>query len=347
MSSFGRYFRGLTAFDLLGNLVPGVVVLVGILGFVHVDIPELGIAGIGFTIVCAFALGGFIQGHASSVTGERETFKLTIQTAGKPSSKLQSDSQKSADEDGDENENDDQEEAMGRIEWASNGLAEWRPWYTSGFLDPLIGWAAPPRGDELDDVVLTSTIRQHLLDTYEIPKDFADFQVLYHLMFSRVDGPGASGRAVRMQALRNFYRGLWIALWWFSIFVLLAVLLDACFAGPGQSCLAFWPLDQPGESIVWTYNIPNFRATWGQFWQLLPVSWLLLFLSKRRYESQEEDFIEYLFTDYATTMNMEETTVDFSTSAEIGLNHAIGHSTAKKSDFSGIDDGTDSNEGGS
>lgn len=46
-------------------------------------------------------------------------------------------------------------------------------------------------------------------------------------------------------------------------------------------------------------------------------------------------------------MNMEETTVDFSTSAEIGLNHGIGHSTAEKSDFSGIDDGTDGNEGGS
>ncbi len=33
---------------------------------------------------------------------------------------------------------------------------------------------------------------------------------------------------------------------------------------------------------------------------------MVTYVSKRGYESQEEDFIEYLFTDYATTIELSD-----------------------------------------
>lgn len=286
MSSAGQYFQTLNAFDVLGNLIPGLIVVCGLLGFIHTDIPSFGATEVGGTVVASFVVGSFVQQHASAVAGNRETFELTIKSTEYPANSLDSepDSQESAENEG--------STRFGRL--ANLPLI-------GPISDPVVGWAGSPDGEELDDAVLTGRIRQHLLDTHSIPTNFDDFQVLYHLMLSRVDGASTARRATRIQARRNFYRGLWIAAWWFGVFVFAATVLIPLF----DQCLSV--ISWRG-SVLWQYSRPNFHSVWSPAWQLLIPTVIVIYLAKHGYESQEEDFIEYLFTDYATTLEDTDST---------------------------------------
>ncbi len=314
MSSFGRYFRGLTTYDLLGSLIPGVVVLLGILGFLPTEIPKLQIGGIGIALVSAFILGNFVQGHASKATGQRETFEQTMKAAEKPS---QAESEDDSDSTTRKGEAGDTEKRC--LQW----IADARPRRLGPFVDPLVGWAASPRGEKLDDAVLTGVIKQHLVDTHEIPRRFDDFQVVYHLMFSRVESADGPSRAVRMQALRNFYRGLWIALWWFCVLCLISaslIVVNKCWGVP-----------------YIRFSSPNFTNVWSPVWQLLPPFLFFTMLSYFMYESQEEDFVEYLFTDYAVAIQSQKKTVVGPEEIEIDANHRL-LSSARGSQKTATDD---------
>ena len=226
MSTFGRYFRGLTAYDLLGYLIPGLILLGGLYGFSHVTVQDIGIVGVGVSLVSAFVLGGFIQRHASIATGERETFNLTISSTTELSL-------------GDKSDDDTADGDTDSGSTSCFGYLANRP-YAGPFLDPIFGWAGSPEGRELDDAVLTGRIRQHLVDAHDIPPDFEDFQVLYHLMISRLDSNAAPNRAVRIQALRNFYRGIWIATWWFCGLIAFSTVLVSVLRGQNsRSVLLF------------------------------------------------------------------------------------------------------------
>lgn len=289
MSTLGRYFRGLTAYDLLGYLIPGLILLGGIYGVSHVTVQDIGIVGIGVSLVGAFVLGGFVQRHASVATGDRETFDLTIRSSTELSTQDESD-----DDSPDTDTNSTDDSCLAR-------LANRR--FLGPFIDPVFGWAGSPEGQKLDDAVLTGRIRQHLLDAHEIPTDFEDFQVLYHLMISRVDSNAAPNRAVRIQALRNFYRGIWIATWWFGVLVVSSTVLVACFESTEFSnCIALAGI----VDLCWQYNTPNVYQSWTEAWQLLVPTVFVVFLSNRSYESQAEDFVEYLFTDYAVAIESEQ-----------------------------------------
>ncbi len=288
MSTFGRYFRGLTAYDLLGYLIPGLILLAGLYGFSHVTVQDIGIVGVGVSLVSAFVLGGFIQRHASIATGERETFDLTIRSSTELSTQDESDDDTATDTD------NSSDSCLRRLANCS---------YVWPLFDPIFGWAGSPEGQELDDAVLTGRIRQHLLDAHKIPTDFEDFQVLYHLMISRVDSNSAPNRAVRIQALRNFYRGIWIASWWFGVLIFFSTLLVFFFEGTGVSRCAVLI---GSSDICWTYNTPNVHQLWMEAWQLLVPAVFVVFLASQSYESQAEDFVEYLFTDYAVAIESEE-----------------------------------------
>ncbi|MEZ3145039.1 hypothetical protein [Halobaculum sp. MBLA0143] len=295
MSTFGRYFRGLTAYDLLGNLIPGLILLGGIYGFSHVSVQDVGVVAIGVSLIGAFVIGGFIQRHASVATGNRETFDLTIDSTTDLSTENESDDNKENKSDaGDTTDRSGLQEKVGL-------LAHRR--YSRALLDPLVGWAGPPEGRELDDAVLTGSIRQHLVDAHGVSPDFDDFQVLYHLMISKVDSEAAPNRAVRIQALRNFYRGSWIAMWWFSGLIALSTLLVFCFEGSEFSkCFVLLG----NSDICWKYNTPNVYQSWAEAWQLLVPAVFATLLANRSYESQAEDFVEYLFTDYAVAIESEQ-----------------------------------------
>lgn len=296
MSSFGRYFRGLTAYDLLGNLVPGIVVVAGIIGFLRPPPVPSTIGEHALALIAAFAIGGLVQEHASIATGKRVTFERTIKNTEYPKSTLK--------DTGNDSPGTDED-------------VDPRPLWRGAFVEPVV-WIwdeIPPRGDTLDDAVLTGKIRQHLLDTHEIPTDFDDFQVLYHLMYSKIESAGTSARAVRMQALRNFYRGMWLASWWLFVFLLVAALADLTATWTSE-----WALT---DSIPFTYRAPTYRELWQPMWQLVPVAGVFVFLFRNRYESHEEDVIEYLFTDYATAIELGGTTISFDDEARLELSHDV------------------------
>jgi len=313
MSTFGRYFRGLTAYDLLGYLIPGLILLGGLYGFSHVTVQDIGIVGVGVSLVSAFVLGGFIQRHASIATGERETFNLTISSTTELSL-------------GDKSDDDTADGDTDSGSTSCFGYLANRP-YAGPFLDPIFGWAGSPEGRELDDAVLTGRIRQHLVDAHDIPPDFEDFQVLYHLMISRLDSNAAPNRAVRIQALRNFYRGIWIATWWFCGLIAFSTVLVFCFEGTEFSkCVTFLG----GSNLCWNYNTPSVYHSWAEAWQLLVPAVLIVFLANRSYESQAEDFVEYLFTDYAVAIESEQR--EFPTEFRHRLSHECTGFGANSSD---------------
>lgn len=301
MSTFGRYFQGLTAYDLLGNLIPGLIVLGGLYGTAHVELQQIGLVETGASLVVAFIIGGFLQRHASIAAGRRETFDRTIRATRKLSAVSQ---ETTGDEETNEEETDE-EQTSSCLERLARLFANRR--YLASVLDPLVGWAAEPRGEKLDDAVLTGAIRQHLVDAHGVPKDFDDLQVLYHLMISRVDSTDGPTRATRIQALRNFYRGVWIAVWWFGVLVSVATLLVISF-GTNPEPLCGPP---PANSVCWMYKRPNFYSWWKDAWQSLLPAVVVLSLAKSSYESQAEDFVEYLFTDYAATIESEQFPTEF------------------------------------
>ncbi len=76
-----------------------------------------------------------------------------------------------------------------------------------------------------------------------------------------------------------------------------------CFEGTEFSkCVTFLG----GSNLCWNYNTPSAYHSWAEAWQLLVPAVLIVFLANRSYESQAEDFVEYLFTDYAVAIESEQ-----------------------------------------
>ena len=77
----GRYIRGLNSYDLLGNLIPGIVALVVTLGvFTTPPIPDT-IEEYALFAVIAYLTGYLIQSIASTAVGDRKHFDRTMSDA--------------------------------------------------------------------------------------------------------------------------------------------------------------------------------------------------------------------------------------------------------------------------
>lgn len=284
----GRYFQGLTTFDLLGNVIPGVVVLVAIYGLLpSPPLPE-GVGGFGLFAVVAFSVGMFVQHHASFATGERRSFRLTMQSAERLENLTKTTGE------GDEAERWTRTRSLFRS-------------VTRAYLDPLFSPYRSERGKTLDDAILTNKIWDHLTETYDIPPNTDAMDVLYHLMSSRIDDLDSPSRAIRFQALRNFNRGMWIASWYLLLTLLCAWMADAYWA-EGETVY-------PGV----VYYRPAYFDYWTPMWHLVVVAGALVWGFWMLTESFEEDYVEYLFSDYAIaiTGNGTEITLPDDVSLEV------------------------------
>lgn len=288
----GRYFRGLTAYDLLGNIVPGVIALVAIMGFLpSPHIPDnLGEYGL-FTIV-AFSLGAIIQAHASKAVGQRESFDKTMDSVEDLPSLQYS-------EDDTEGDGDDDRDTDGK-------QLAWRILHP--FIGPVCGWWRPSRGEQLDDVILANRIWMHLVDTYEIPFSTESYSVLYHVMSSKVDDISAPSRATRIQAIRNFHRGMWITAWYSLTLILLAMIVDSRFSIGGTVPLFGVEYTQPAYFDYWT-----------PLWHLAVVAAVGVVIFWLLFESSEEDYVEYLFADYAVAIGATDSTVALAEETELTI----------------------------
>jgi hypothetical protein len=304
----------LTAYDLLGVLVPGIVVLVAVMGFLpDPPIPnDLGEYGL-FTVF-AFCTGALVQAHASEAVGPLETFDKTMGTVEVLSSlQYTVDGSETDTDESEANGGEDSSDESNRGEDASRGLEDSERgsslWWqiTHPVVGPLIGWRRPPRGNELEDRILANRIWQHLVDTHEIPFRTESYGVLYHVMSSEVDDISSPSRAVRMQAIRNFHRGMWIASWYATILLGATLIADLCFS--------------VGESLYLgvTYTEPTYLGYWEPLWHLLLLSGGAVLAFWFLFESADEDYIEYLFADYAVAISSSATSVTLEDQATLEL----------------------------
>lgn len=306
----GRYFRGLTAYDLLGNLVPGALTLIFIMGFLPSPPVPTTIGGYGLFAIVAFAAGSIIQAHASKAIGKRENFNKTMAGV----EELPHLSQKVPDEEDDE---DDDEEGERDREGDQNGknkeedqegnFLKYILTIFHALLGPLLWWLRPARGEKLDDGILVNRIWEHLVDTYEIPYNTESYSVLYHLMCSKVDDISSPSLATRIQAIRNFHRGMWLTSWYGLVLFLIS----------GGLQQAFNPGDEIGLGIF--YAEPSYTTYWASAWHLAAISGIGAMIFWLLFESSEEDYIEYLFTDYAVAISAANTQVSFSEGANVTL----------------------------
>ncbi|MBZ6495823.1 hypothetical protein [Natrinema longum] len=185
-----------------------------------------------------------------------------------------------------------------------------------GFLHAVLGpllwwWRLPERGERLDDAILINRIWSHLSSTYSIPDNTDSLGVLYHLMSSRVDNIQSPSRAVRMQAIRNFQRGLWIAAWYSTVLVTVAIIMD----------LIFQPGDQIYPGVV--YARPAYYTYWTPVWNLAIVGIVAVVLFWWLFESFEEDYVEYLFVDYAIGIQTPSQELRFSNDDVLQLSGSL------------------------
>jgi hypothetical protein len=275
----GRFFRGLTAYDLLGNLVPGVILLTASLLFLPDGWLPSSIGGSALFALFAYLLGGAVQVHASYATGDREDFERSIDTDG-------------------------QVKRVNRASGTSNGPNNTGSGIgqllRQSFLHPVSGGPSEKRGRPVEDQVLASQIQQHIYNEHNIEPGSASLSVLYRLMMSEVDASDTPPTAIRMQALRNLYRGVWIAVWY------VVLLLSAALAvRHGLLGCEFFRFLKPG-----------YYQLWSDLWQLLLLGFGAVVMSRHIYERRNRDFVEYLFTNYAATVSLpDDATAEPSTEA--------------------------------
>lgn len=196
--------------------------------------------------------------------------------------------------------------------WQVNGTA-WAVCHP--FVGPIVGRYRPRRGEKLADVILANRIWEHLVDTHEIPFTTDSYGVLYHLMSSRVDDMDSPSRATRIQAIRNFYRGMWLSSWYSFALVGVAIGADLVFT--------------IGDSVPVLgvdYSQPAYFTYWTPVWHLAIVSAVSVVTFWVLFESTEEDYLEYLFVDYAVAIGQDEDDVSFAEGTDLAV---TGDVTAK------------------
>ena len=270
----GRFFQDLTSYDLLGNLVPGVALLTALSLFLPQPWLPSTAGGSALFVVCSYVLGGIVQTHASASTGSRTGFERSIRAGRGHLGHL------------DILDRPQENETTGR----DNGLG-FAQVCRLAFLSPVSFRGRAEQSPAVDDPVLTSKIRDHLYNRYGVEPDSGQVDVLYRLMLSEV-GDGGGSTAVRMRALRNLYRGMWITLWYVSVLLIVSIIIKHSL----NDC-AYLPL---------ALRVPSYYDHWGDLWQVLPPAAGTALVLRYITEARDRKFVEYLFTDYAARVSLPQ-----------------------------------------
>lgn len=283
-------FRDLTVFDILGNFIPGVIVLISVVLILPRETAEsISTSSTNTQLILAivaFSLGHILQQHASVAAGKRETFKNTLISARTG---------------GYEPSTDFSDYTIRRkviyIPYyayniaISQNIKHWFDYSIIGRLSLLparlyrsifepILLIRIKKDEPLDDNRLASKVWKICKKKYVLSDRYDNYGDLLHLMSSDLESHGSS-RALRFQAIRNFQRGMWIACFYST--VLFSISLYTAF-------------------LPWT---PVFEDIWTPAWTLILISLFSSYSFYELKEKYEEEFIEYLFTDYVT-MGYEE-----------------------------------------
>ncbi len=111
-----------------------------------------------------------------------------------------------------------------------------------------------------------------------------------------------------MQAIRNFHRGMWITAWYSLVFILVSLLLDAKLN-----------VDDSLPLLGIEYSRSSYVAYWDPVWHLAVVAAIGVVVFWALFESTEEDYIEYLFADYAVAIGNEDMAVSFTENPNVSV----------------------------
>lgn len=295
----GRLFNDLTVFDILGNFVPGVVVFAAIVSVlpandagVVASAPPAGLVVLGFV---AFALGSLVQQYASEAMDRREIFKYSVLL-------VQSDKRNRP-------PNEDEYHPERRRLYYPYGL--WKsgvvdrlwPRFGSSLVTMLAFLPARlyralveavllvriARDDPLPDLRVTAKAWKIASKRFDLDRSYHNYGDLLHLLSSDLERQGPS-RALRFQALRNFHRGMWIACFGSAV-LYLWVVLGAHLPG--------WAVSAVGTVGIEPWQ-PAIRTRWSPLWTLPATLLLASYAFWELAEKFEEEFVEYLLTDFVT-----------------------------------------------
>lgn len=301
-----RIFNQFTLFDIFGNLIPGTIVLAALISvFPMNDATTVASAPLGTQFllgIIAFSLGHVIQQHASEAAGKRETFKYTILSA----------------QSYDKSPSTDLEDYGRKRKLLYLPYYLWNEYITTpvrrhagrsifgrtaafparlyrSILEAIL-LIKVKKDEPLSDNRLASKVWMICKKKYRLDNNYDNYGDLLHLMSSDLENHGTS-RALRFQAIRNFQRGMWIACFYVTIlyfWVAVSRVLPEYFYGP-FTAVGIQP---------W---MPAIADIWSPVWSLMMLTGLVSYSFWELKEKYEEEFIEYLFTDYVTSQSEDLT----------------------------------------
>jgi hypothetical protein len=313
----GRIFGDLSVFDLLGNFIPGLIILMSIsLIFPSTAVSMVyngGLVIIFLLSVIAFVLGHLIQSYASQAVGTRETFRNSIlihQTIG-TSSVLDFDENPTAHPQlyciykclhPDEPEEWDRDEILNNTSQEDEDDSLEPVMDTTTIIGRLGRVPARlyrsvieallmiriKRDRPLSDVTLAGKAWSICRKKYELDRQYDQYGDLLHLISSDIESHSIRSRALRFQAIRNLYRGLWISFYLSSI-LMLSILVAQLASG------TFIPLFRTFGIPIWEPVIVDLQIP---VWFLLFTFLILMYLFWELKEDFEEEFVEYLLSDF-------------------------------------------------
>lgn len=297
----GRYFQALTAFDLLGVLLPGVFALAMFVSILPSQPFPSSTGGVLFFTLLSYAVGHFIQFHASQA--QWDCFETTLRS-------VQEHPLRAAQKLSEESEQLDQSElgsfARAAIRISNISLSDLYRWCVSSvssllgrlgslpftfvfssLLSPAYCWLYSPNGDTVDDTEISFKVFKDLVARYPTVRDTDDYDQLINIISSEIDDVSTPARSIRFQAIRNFHRAMWIVSWYSAIAI---------------SALYVFETNPDTQEVLThigiTYRSPGLFSQWGPDWHLIIASVLLTIGFQRLARKFELQFTEYLFSDY-------------------------------------------------
>lgn len=313
----GRIFGDLSVFDLLGNFIPGLIFLISILLVLpRSSISQIysgGLVVIFFLGVIAFVLGHLVQSYASQAVGTRETFRNSIlvhQTIGTSSALnfnenptahpqlysiykgLHPDEPEEWDLDDlleDSSQGDERhslESVMDSTTVTDRVCCIPARWYRSAV--EALTMVRIKRDRPLSDVTLSGKAWAICRKKYGLNRQYDQYGDLLHLISSDIESHSIRSRALRFQALRNLYRGLWIS-FYLSFILMLSIFIAQVFS------FVFTPVFSIIGISVWEPAVIDLRIP---VWLLAVGFLLLMYLFWELKEDFEDEFVEYLLSDF-------------------------------------------------
>jgi hypothetical protein len=319
-----RSLRIFNLYDVLGVFFPGTTLLVGVYVLMPgIPDPSSVVQYLGI-IVVAFTTGHLLQSYSSFPTDDLKIFDATIKEVQKPLSSSADAATNGGDVPAENNEADasrtseksgDDEPVDSESEDDKTNSPEFEPieesnWAYLNLFYPFIGpiWClvdvvpflrswdcltGTPNAGGLTDLQNPNRVWIELNTEYDFEPGQNRFDEMQQVISSRTDDPASPARSYRFQAIRNFQRGTWLAVW-----ILFTTVVTTTVWTEVRHYLGAVAYSHPlAESYLFA-TLPLYIIAGGGLVGVLAFWWQTL--------QYERLFIRFLITDYVVLLNQAD-----------------------------------------